>query len=526
MYSYLTKLQQVKANILPGWLIKSAYVGKERNTSNNTFEETFILFSYQKGNSPIFQNINQKESDNPHQNVGWDRFDVWSYWNKRKLISKIFMERKTSLKCLCTFIYFCLIVFVPGMPSYYTFCIIALAFIFTSLACVFFYKFLNSRPSQQKNILNRILALIMIILLVGISQDFVMSFTACFFRPELTYLVDTYPGLTLFLLSSRNLNIVGLTALLCLSAGRLLLFAKPVIFINLKSYTGIIMTVCISIILVIVDNAYRIVDCKEEEYKLNMLMKLFRAKLGISKNTLANHTANQQNHTLGMIEEENGKCSNLPVIKIEVACFLILEAAKFVYLLAKKIIKSRIKSKVSPTLVLFSTIELPKRVAHPIIQRSESLPMTPVLFLQNQRRSSLPSELQDQRKHKTILKKNLTAVNKLDIHKTDEENWKKNLGKITSLRTSSVFTMFVIICLLVLINDSITNDGTSELSVKAHILTERLLLYLVVILVSVLTIFQTFELFNIFLNEFFFLEKILVIYWVFESSTSRSLVLL
>jgi len=79
-------------------------------------------------------------------------------------------------------------------------------------------------------------------------------------------------------------------------------------------------------------------------------------------------------------------------------------------------------------------------------------------------------------------------VNKLDIHKTDEENWKKNLGKITNqicLRTSSVFTMFAIICLLVLINDSITNDGTSELSVKAHILTERLLLYLVVILVSV-----------------------------------------
>jgi len=348
------------------------------------------------------------------------------------------MERKTSVKCLCTFIYFCLIVFVPGMPSYYTFCINALAFIFTSLACVFFFKFLNSRPSQQKNILNRILALIMIILLVGISQDFAMSFTA--------------------------------------------------IFINLKSYTGVIMTVCISIILVIVDNAYRIVDCKQEEYKLNMLMKLFRAKLGISKNILANHTANQQNHTLDMIEEENGKCSNLPELKIEVACFLILEAAKFVYLLAKEIIKSRNKSKVSPTLVLFSTIELPKRVAHPIIQRSESLPMTPVLFLQNQRRSSLPSELQDQRKPKTILKKNLTAVNKLDIHKTDEENWKKNLGKITNqicLRTSSVFTMFAIICLLVLINDSITNDGTSELSVKAHILTERLLLYLVVILVLV-----------------------------------------
>ena len=85
------------------------------------------------------------------------------------------------------------------------------------------------------------------------------------------------------------------------------------------------------------------------------------------------------------------------------------------------------------------------------------------------------------------MKTDLTAINKL-LPKTDEKNWKKPVRKITKqicLRTSSVFTLFAIICLFVLINDSMTNDGTSELSVKAHILTERLLLYLVVILLSV-----------------------------------------
>ena len=64
------------------------------------------------------------------------------------------MGRKTSVKCLCTFIFFC----------YYTFCINALALNIFILGVCVLVPILSSGPSQQQNMLNRILALIVIIL--------------------------------------------------------------------------------------------------------------------------------------------------------------------------------------------------------------------------------------------------------------------------------------------------------------------------------------------------------------------------
>ncbi len=151
------------------------------------------------------------------------------------------MSRKTMLKCFCVSVYFCLIVCVPGMPSYYTFFINILGFIATAFASIFLINFLNTRPTQQKNMLNRILALGVILLLLGATRQLIMSFIACFFLSQITELADTLPFLTIFLLSSRNIFIAALCSMCCLSAGRLLLFTKPVIFISLNSYTGVLL---------------------------------------------------------------------------------------------------------------------------------------------------------------------------------------------------------------------------------------------------------------------------------------------
>jgi len=131
------------------------------------------------------------------------------------------MNLKTWLKCFCMIAYFCLIVLVPSMPSYYTFFINTIGFTLTILASLLLLLFLNSRPLAQKNLLHRVLVLSIIVTLLGTTWHFLMSFVACFFNSQLSQLVNAHPKLSFSLLSTRWYILQGMTAWGGLSAGRL-----------------------------------------------------------------------------------------------------------------------------------------------------------------------------------------------------------------------------------------------------------------------------------------------------------------
>ena len=395
------------------------------------------------------------------------------------------------LKCFCVSVYFCLIVCVPGMPSYYTFFINILGFIATAFASIFLIKFLNTRPTQQKNMLNRILALGGILLLLGASRQLIMSFIACFFLSQITELADTLPFLTIFLLSSRNIFIAALCSMCCLSAGRLLLFTKPVIFISLNSYTGVLLIVGLSLVGIIVDHLYRCLTCTEDQFKVHMLMQVFRAELGIRNVTFTTQApTNQINSTLGQPEDvtDATQCSTIPVVKIGSACFLFLEASKFIYLLVHQYVKNKKEGKISPTVDDNLQPAKPATSSRPKITRSESFQENSRKVLKRERRASLQLQRFSDPKETLPISEIVITKQKALIKYVGPGSQKKNLKGILKqlcLRTSSLITVIIVIGLVVLISDAITNDESAKLSVIAHVITERLIMFVLVLLLCV-----------------------------------------
>ena len=111
-------------------------------------------------------------------------------------------------------------------------------------------------------------------------------------------------------------------------------------------------------------------------------MHVFRAKLGMHK-ALFKKTR-QQNNSLGQSDhkEDNNHCSDMPILKIGIACFLF-----FFYMLVKEFIKNRKESRPS--------IENPSVRVHPMkstrqhLNQSESIPQRSALVCPTVRRKSL-----------------------------------------------------------------------------------------------------------------------------------------
>lgn len=112
------------------------------------------------------------------------------------------MTCTTSTKIICILIYSCAVVVVPPIPNLYTFTVNCLAYTVTIAVSVFVIYFLNTRPSSNKNLLNRILILSAAMLICKSTRDFLVSFVACFWNCQLSKMMEIYPGV-IFLLATR-----------------------------------------------------------------------------------------------------------------------------------------------------------------------------------------------------------------------------------------------------------------------------------------------------------------------------------
>ena len=377
-----------------------------------------------------------------------------------------------------------MMVFVPALPSYYTFCINTIGFIITTLACVFLIQFLNTRPTQNKNILNRILALSVIFHLLGVAQNFIISLIACFFTSSMSKLADMYPLITLFFLSSRNIVIAALCSMCCLSAGRLLLFTNPVIFISLNSYTGVLLTGVMSILGISADHLCKWLTCSRDQLRENMVFITFKAGIGIQTETSSNCTVTTslQNNNITQPKDNTDvdQCIDIPILKLGGACFLFLEASKLVYTIAKEYSQHRKESKITHAAANSQEIVLSKITPKQKLKRSESLPEISVSVSKKKRRMSLQIIGAS-----TSSVKGPTPKEKPEKSPRPRKKYLKRILKQLCVRTSSLFTIFVIIGLIVLINASFSNDGSVQLSVTAFLVTERLIMFTLVPLLCV-----------------------------------------
>jgi len=208
-----------------------------------------------------------------------------------------------------------------------------------------------------------------------------------------------------------------------------------------------------------------------------MVFKTFKAGIGIQTETNLNHTitTSQQNNNITQPKDNTDvdHCIDIPILKIGAVCFLFLEASKLVYTIAKEYSQHR-KAANSPKIALSKIT--PKRK----LKRSESLPEISVPVSKKKRRMSLQII-----EVSTSSVKGPTPKEKPEKSPRPRKKYLKEIFKQLCVRTSSLFTVFIIIGLIVLINASISKDGSVQLSVSAFLVTEKLIMFTLVPLLCV-----------------------------------------
>jgi len=413
------------------------------------------------------------------------------------------MSKHTLIKVVCLLVYTGLIMLVPDMPNIYTFIINCLGFTVTMSASVLLFRYLNSRPPAQKNILNRILALLILLLAALTIRSLLMSFVACFWSINLSEIVLRYPILTTTVLSIR-LYILAATATICsLSCGRLLLVTNPVLFHNIRhSSYGAIVAGALVFIVSVLDITYMSLVCNENTNTRPLFN--FQMEMGIMaqddfKTTIP--VTDKPNATKS--ENEKKFCNTFPIFLVLVICSLFLETVKVLFVLVKEFLKKKKKiNQVRPTELIEVITDRSDilrtnsgRSGQPALRRSESFPLPyTVRIVSCQRRYSLQAE-------------EATGPEALVVDSTENQNTPnctiENLNRVAEgenlmlakevitkqcMRTASIITMFIVagLCAKFIVTSPIS--AVVELTL-ARLTAYNLVVYLVLFDKNVLSYF-------------------------------------
>ena len=234
------------------------------------------------------------------------------------------------------------------MPSLYTFTINCIGLVTALSASTLLISFLNSRPSAQKNLLNRILALLTIFLMFGTVRNFLVSLIACFWNTELKEFINDYPALSTGLLSFRTCSIIESVLACLLSGGRLLLVLNPAMFHNINpASTWAVVAGIVAIILTALDFTYGFFICNKYS-KTNPIFML-KAETGIAVEIEVNPFSDGSLNNTGQNNDLNdSSCKILPTVTILVCCMIVLELVKLVWLFLKEFRKVKKDKKIEP----------------------------------------------------------------------------------------------------------------------------------------------------------------------------------
>ena len=247
------------------------------------------------------------------------------------------MAFNKSMKLTLLVAYVNIMLSVPPFPNYYTFAIDTIGFLTTMIASSLLIHFLNTRPVNQKNLLNRILAIGVLIGLLGTVRNYVMAVVTCFFHSELQEFDNQFPALTASFLSMRITGLMEAVIICCLSIGRLILFATPVVFHNLNPTTGIIAVGFGVFAIPVVDAAYNWITCYSKvETPISLIILNFQAEMGLSSYS---RELSINNTHLNVTEEEikdSYICNPLPITPVVLLSTILLEIARLVTVLNMK----------------------------------------------------------------------------------------------------------------------------------------------------------------------------------------------
>lgn len=354
----------------------------------------------------------------------------------------------TTLKTLAFFTYACLIVFTPKMPSYYTFSINTLGFIVTGFATYVLLHFLNTRPVQQKNLLNRLLVLLVSLSFLTTIRSYLLSVTACWFNEHLKEFVEAYPGLCISCMPLKHYSLAVSCGFFSFSAGRLLLFSSPATFnnVNASLWATIAGFTCISVS--VIDSTSHRISCSIiPSDNPGTIMYILKAELGILHLTRLNGSLVEIN----MKEKAEKPCFYFPTLVVVLLLALVLEGIKICIAVYRKVVQVHRQAAVMPVTAAEMKRKIPRKQKKSY--RSESLPIISKPNVEIRRRQSLqlpehPAKMIRSNKTQFLKTTEIQVAPIRKKHRIDLEL--RKLMSLLCMRSATFLTVFVIMSILVL----------------------------------------------------------------------------
>ncbi len=357
---------------------------------------------------------------------------------------------RSFIKITVLLIYSFLIVLVREKLNVYTIVINCLGLTVSTSACTLLLCFLNSRPTEQKNFMNRILVLAAFNNHLLGTRHFILSLAAFFFNSKLKLFVVTYPLVAAAFLSERCYFIIRAALLCSLSGGRLLLYIRPAVFHNIPPTAGAAVACAVAFSITVLEFLIEWLACLNHLRSIRIanflaetgLQGIFSGKMNGNQSKFdIEETSNDTSKTvdIGQLRDQyeqsylnismatplspdlinemeknlnyftgpknssgtffqDNSHSGFNIVHLLGILFLLLEVARPVYVSRKEYIKSRKERKVVPTISRRKR-NVEKNQVQSNRQRSDSLPRKSKKYFQ--RRLSLQNIFD--RKH-TILK--------------------------------------------------------------------------------------------------------------------------
>lgn len=394
------------------------------------------------------------------------------------------METKNILKTVFLAAYILVVVFVPQMPSYYTFAVSTVGYISTITASVLIIQFLNSRPPAQINLLNRLLALLLLATALAATRCYFLTTIACWANQELAQFVENQQLFSSTVLSLNTYSAICACCFLALCGGRLLLFACPQLYVKLPPRVTAFIVGSVSVSISIINNVYYATCTHFADSKSHELLTHVREELGIVKSIVSLNQTSVGNLT---VEAHEKVGCLLPTNGILLVIAIVLEIVKTVISVLREYKKQIKKS----NLILMTTVgKKPKSYQ---LQRSETFPKI--------RKSLLTSQAHSERSKSCPC---LKATNKAELTdaeltvRTDDQTTKAQHTKRTivtkilldlCLRSATIITLCAIFAILTVSFNDIrfrsTNSTVSSLGVALNTATGRLVYYCMTIVIFI-----------------------------------------
>ena len=225
------------------------------------------------------------------------------------------------------FVYLLFITAVPDNPSNYRLLVDTVGCMLSLLSLLFLELYLNSRPLNQKNILNSLQHLVLYCQVVYSARFWIVSAAGSMFRNLTLSFLEAYPRLFVALLLPRPYTISLETAYLAVSVSKLILVISPAMFQNLSSRKWFWISTILTLVCPMLDMIVNKLKCKHyigaTDNKFEHTM-IFRQELGILNSTSGGEKRNATNPTLQSVglSGEESLCYLFPTPGL--LCFLIL----------------------------------------------------------------------------------------------------------------------------------------------------------------------------------------------------------